>query len=295
MASLKVLCCAAMLSLTIATAAARADPPTAPGPFVVVSQSAVFDPATRRVTFSLAFNRAPDFQTVDEFNRQADSFQYFIVGDPALPYPDNFDSIIRAEELHVSSDGLRIRNSVGPDPDPAAGGWGAIRDVVPYRLRGNVMTFSTTLAQISDHSSDGRFSYQLETYQYGGLTGAIQGQSVVASPVEIDIKPHSSANRINPRGNRRIAVAILTSSGFDATRVDPASVRFGPRAAQAVHRRVRVRDVDRDGDADLVLRFRIRDTGIKCGDVAASLTGKTSGGEVITGTDALATVGCGPR
>src|SRR5215467_282001 len=52
--------------------------------FMFVSQSAVFNPVTQEVLFTIQFNQVPDFFTVDSFGRQANSFQYFIVGDPNL-------------------------------------------------------------------------------------------------------------------------------------------------------------------------------------------------------------------
>ncbi len=78
-------------------------------PAKLLSESSVFDPATGQVTFRLTFDRPPDFQTTDSLGRQADSFQYYIVGDPSLPYPSYYDSIIRGEELHITQDVLRVR------------------------------------------------------------------------------------------------------------------------------------------------------------------------------------------
>jgi hypothetical protein len=153
--------------------------PTRAG-LVVLSHSAVFSPATGQVTFTVTFNRAPDFESVDALGRQADSFQYFIYGDMSLPYPAYYDAIIRGEELHITSPLLRVRDAVGTDPDPASGGWGPVRGAVPYRLEGNVLTFSTPLALISDHSVDGHFSYDLMTTRYGGdPTLFYRGESVV--------------------------------------------------------------------------------------------------------------------
>ena len=152
------------------TPTARADPAT-PSQFLVTGQSAIFDPATGQVSFKLIFNRPPDFQTVDSIGRQADSFQYQVVGDPGLVYPRNYDSIIRGEELNLDPSMLRIRNAYPSDPsDPDAHGWGTIRGTVPYRLDGSVLTFSTPLSMISDHSTDGLFSYFLDIVQYGGST-----------------------------------------------------------------------------------------------------------------------------
>jgi hypothetical protein len=147
--------------------------------FMFVSESAVFNPATGEVQFTIEFNQHPDFFTLDSVGRQADSFQYFIVGDPSLPYPENYDAIIRGEEIHITGDTLRIRNSAPPNPDPASGGWGAIRGSVPFSLDGNVLTFSTPLPLISDHSTDGHFAYRLESYVFGGTTRSVVSQSTV--------------------------------------------------------------------------------------------------------------------
>src|SRR5438046_356527 len=69
--------------------------------FMFVSESVLFNSATGQAQFTIAFNQPPDFFTLDTVGRQANSFQYFIVGDPGLTYPDLYDSIIRAEEIHI--------------------------------------------------------------------------------------------------------------------------------------------------------------------------------------------------
>jgi len=111
--------------------------------------------------------------------------------------------------------------------------------------------------------------------------------------VSIDIKPGSDPNSIDPNSNGVIPVAILTTQSFDATTVDPLSVRFGPNGTTESHSMGHIEDVDADGDMDLVLHFSTQATGIQCGQTQASLTGETFNGEPITGTDAIQTVGCG--
>ncbi len=68
----------ALGGLAVLAPTATAQPGPTPAGLVVLSHSAVFRPATGQVTFTVTFNRAPDFESVDALGRQADSFQYFI-------------------------------------------------------------------------------------------------------------------------------------------------------------------------------------------------------------------------
>jgi hypothetical protein len=168
----KRVACAALVMLTMVVAAmdaAAAPHPPRDRPIYLVDETAVYDTATGVVDFTAEFDRVPNFRKVDAAGRRANSFQYFIVGDDTLPYTESFDAIIRGDELVLRSGLLPIRNSAPLDPDPAAGGWGTIRATVPFRLDGRVLTFSAPLTALSDHSTDGRFAYILETYTFGAL------------------------------------------------------------------------------------------------------------------------------
>ena len=150
---------------------------------MVLSQSAEVNLANNSVLFQIEFNRAPDFFTTDEYDRQADSFQYFIDADGGFPifkgtdiYYSNLESIIRGEEIHLAGD-VRIRNALPPDPDlSSSGGWGSIRGSVPYTLSGNVFSLLVPLQFIGD--TDGKFSYSLEWYEYGAIQGYIDAETV---------------------------------------------------------------------------------------------------------------------
>jgi hypothetical protein len=110
--------------------------------------------------------------------------------------------------------------------------------------------------------------------------------------VAIDIKPGSDTNRINLKSKGVVPVAIFTTDTFDATAVDPLSVEFGPNGATEAHGKGHIKDADGDGNDDLVLHFNTQETGIQCGDTSASLTGQTSSGQGIEGTDTIQTAGC---
>lgn len=112
------------------------------------------------------------------------------------------------------------------------------------------------------------------------------------TPVALDIKPGSVPNSINPQSRGRIPVAILTTDTFDATTVDPTTVHFGRTGTEASPVHWALKDVDKDGDTDMILHFDTQDTGIQCGDASASLTGVTLRGQMIQGSDSVNAVGC---
>jgi hypothetical protein len=112
-------------------------------------------------------------------------------------------------------------------------------------------------------------------------------------PVAIDIKPHTATNVINLKSHGPVAVAVLSDADFDARQVVPESTRFGPGGAAPTG--FRFRDVDKDGDLDLLLHFRIPQIGLTCADVEATLTGETLDGTPITGTDSVVIKHCSRR
>lgn len=109
----------------------------------------------------------------------------------------------------------------------------------------------------------------------------------LAPEIRIDVQPHKDLNRL-PRGRRAmIAVAIHGSDEVDVTALDPATLAFGPDGATP-ERKAKVVDVDDDGFADLVTRYRRNETGIGRGDAEACLSGSYDGFEFLS-CDAIVT------
>ena len=78
-----------------------------------------------------------------------------------------------------------------------------------------------------------------------------------------------------------MAVAVLTTEEFDATLVDPGTVKF----ADAFPVRWTTEDVDGDGDLDMLFHFKTQELNLDANSTEATLTGATTVGEEITGTD----------
>jgi hypothetical protein len=118
----------------------------------------------------------------------------------------------------------------------------------------------------------------------------LYGDIVIPNPlilVSIDFKP-----KIKVGSNGMLPVTILTTSSFNASTVDPATVRFGLTGSEATAAGYSFVDVDADGDLDLQLRFRINATGINCGATSAILKGKTISGKTIRGSGMVSPTGC---
>jgi len=126
--------------------------------------------------------------------------------------------------------------------------------------------------------------------------GAVESGSL---QVQIDIKPDSFPNSVNPRSMGVIPVAILGNEGLDVIDLDLTTLRFGSNQAAPAHGLTdpfvyndHLQDVNLDGYMDLVTHYNTRDTGIACGDESATLTGELLDGQPFEGSDSIRTVGC---
>jgi len=131
----------------------------------------------------------------------------------------------------------------------------------------------------------------IDTDTYGTVTATLIYNYALL--VNIDIKPGSDPNPINPGSNGLVPVAILSSPEFDATQVDPTSVSLAG-ASVAVRGKdksmAHEEDVNGDGLIDLVVQVETQSFDDLGTGGTIELTGTTFGGENIVGYDEVVIV-----
>jgi hypothetical protein len=186
---------------------------------------------------------------------------------PAAP-----GDLIDSTSIAVRSDGVifsffpfkRPRERPAPPPDPA---------YFLFLTSFDPLTGAWTSTQVQWGTSDLAFS------------------RVGFESVEIDVKPGSDPNSINPSLEGDLPVAILGSDTFDVAEVDEMTLAFGPSGAPFDHSHgPHVEDVNGDGLMDMMMHFRIEETGIAFGDMEACVTGELLGGTPFEGCDTVRTV-----
>ena len=112
--------------------------------------------------------------------------------------------------------------------------------------------------------------------------------------LSIDIKPNNANNHVNQQSTGKLAVAVFGSPTFDPHQIDLTSLRLGATGQEAALAGKGFKDVNSDGDVDLIARFTIADIALACTTRQLMLTGTLLSGEVIVGTDQVHVVNCTP-
>jgi hypothetical protein len=121
-----------------------------------------------------------------------------------------------------------------------------------------------------------------------------QGRVQIALPVTIDIKPGSFPNSINLRSKGNVPVAIFSTSEFDATTIDPATVRLAHAPVKFKGKGNRLhysnKDINGDGRLDLLVHIDTQSLALSKQDTIAVLEGSTDashGENPILGSDTV--------
>jgi hypothetical protein len=104
--------------------------------------------------------------------------------------------------------------------------------------------------------------------------------------VFIDVEPGSDRNEIELGDDDPVRVAVLTNTAFDAAQVNQASVHF----AGAKGKEPKLRDVDHDGDKDLLLKFDGKQLKLQAGDTVGCLSATIIDGRGLSACDEIRVV-----
>ncbi|WP_458210118.1 vWA domain-containing protein [Haladaptatus sp. NG-SE-30] len=188
----------------------------------------------------------------------------------------------------------------GSDPSEEANAAKTVDDIEVYTIGVGLNSLAQNL--MLEMASEPKASHAFPNVDVEQIEATFEeiAADICPTEVEIDIKPGSYPNAINCSPNREavIPVAILTTGDFDATTVDPASLRFGSPStviggggATLVHGDGHLQDVDLDGDRDFLGHFPVKDAGFTAGDTEGVIVGTTQDGESIAGVDTVKIVG----
>jgi hypothetical protein len=108
----------------------------------------------------------------------------------------------------------------------------------------------------------------------------------------MDVKPGDEPTTIQPKRGGMLPVAVFTTEEFDATRVNPGTVRFGAEGTEGSVFRTSSDDVDKDGDVDVLFLFRMEELGLECSDTMLKLNGQTTDGMRFWAEEAVEMEGC---
>lgn len=151
---------------------------------------------------------------------------------------------------------------------PASGTYTVgVSNVPRYFLNGgNVLSlFSNITTSVGDY-----------TLNVSGITATAKNKQI-----NIEVKPGvKKLAPLNPRAKGKVPVAIMGAAGFDVSGIKQSTLRFGSTGnEQSLSKcQKQVRDINKDGYADLLCHFENSVAGFKSGDIEGILKGEAQKG-----------------
>jgi hypothetical protein len=127
------------------------------------------------------------------------------------------------------------------------------------------------------------------------------GDACEVIEVRIDLMPGSDENSVDLNASTSLHMGVLgasmvagDSANFDASQIDPATVKFGSgqAAPHSNYPEGEMKDVDEDGVMDKKFIFRSHEVGLLCTSTSVSVEANLYSGEQISGWDKVATNDC---
>jgi probable HAF family extracellular repeat protein len=221
-----------------------------------------------------------------------------VVGRGLLATPDRIHAVIwpdpstvldlgtlggdNSEAFDINDDGLVVGDSETTTGDTVAFVWRADLGIRSLGTLGGANSKAFAV------NAMGQIVGESETST--GEVHATLWTITIATEVQIDIKPGSDLNSINPKSGGRIQVAILSSATFDApTQVDQSFLTFGRMGDEPslAFCNSSGEDVNSDGLLDLVCHFYTLRAAFQSEDAEAILKGKSVSGTPIIGSDSV--------
>jgi hypothetical protein len=136
----------------------------------------------------------------------------------------------------------------------------------------------------SDSADIARVEFWLEDGSSFGINDVDLVSPTSEMEIAIDVKPGDAENEVLAEPRLPFEVAILGSESLDVHDVDVATLAFGPGGAEPALDltdpylySLALRDVNGDGETDLVAPFPFGVTGLPLGESEACLTGEVDG------------------
>jgi subtilisin family serine protease len=148
------------------------------------------------------------------------------------------------------------------------------------QIRNRILTTARTVPGLAGTSATGGVV---------NMYTAIDGLPLLL--VGVDVLPGDPANQVYPNKTGKLPVAVLSGPTFDATQVDPATLKFGAGQAAPADAPV-IANVDGQYGDDTTVRFKVNESGIICDDTEVGLSGETYSGDQFVGADSIDASSC---
>lgn len=220
-----------------------------------------------------------------KFTYQGDGSEATFTVEMCLPYPEKASAKMALIELQngvgkavLASAVTKVATAIKPCANPV------IRTTT--LTKGTAYVIAVTDAP-ADFTANGTYNDYGYTTNFD-YTLIATGLKTAVTEVGILVKPHRRhgplpVNLVKNHG--KVKVAVLGSDTFNVAKIDTSSLSFGATGDEdsLVGCKDELKDVNKDGNLDLVCRFNIAYTGLTTASTSAVLKGKTKEGEDIQG------------